>query len=74
MEELTKVRLREDHLKHVRAYLGLSCKVRRESPTALCRMDTTRTSVLHTFARQALPMAWDFAETNPFGRWLPAEY
>lgn len=24
----------------------------------------------NTFARQAIPMTWDFAELNPFGQWL----
>jgi putative DNA methylase len=32
----------------------------------LCRWDNSRENVKHIFARQALPMLWDFVEANPF--------
>lgn len=36
--------------------------------STLCRWDPRpRGGVMNTFARQALPMVWDFVETNPFG-------
>jgi len=34
--------------------------------SALCYWDLTNESILSTFARQALPMVWDFAEINCF--------
>jgi putative DNA methylase len=34
--------------------------------STLARWDVTRDNVTNTFARQALPMVWDFAEANPF--------
>ncbi|NLE39519.1 MAG: DUF1156 domain-containing protein [Pirellulaceae bacterium] len=34
--------------------------------TTLCVWRTTRTCVLPTFSRQALPLVWDFGEMNPF--------
>jgi putative DNA methylase len=34
--------------------------------TTLCVWRSNRTCVLPTFARQALPMVWDFGEMNPF--------
>ncbi|WP_034093322.1 DUF1156 domain-containing protein, partial [Streptacidiphilus albus] len=32
----------------------------------LCRLDTKNEGGTNTFARQALPMVWDFLEANPF--------
>lgn len=41
--------------------------------SALCSWNTSRELIRNTFGRQALPMVWDFAETNPFssssGNW-----
>ena len=34
--------------------------------SSLCVWRTARSCAAHTFGRQALPMAWDFAEMNPF--------
>src|SRR5690606_3586718 len=31
----------------------------------ICGWDVTRDNVRNTFARQAIPMVWDFAEANP---------
>ncbi|WP_181727242.1 DUF1156 domain-containing protein [Streptomyces sp. PT12] len=35
--------------------------------SSLCRLDTANEGGTNTFARQALPMVWDFYEANPFG-------
>jgi putative DNA methylase len=35
--------------------------------SSLCYWDVPYEAVLSVFARQALPMVWDFAEANPFG-------
>ncbi len=44
--------------------------------STLCRWHTTRSLVVNTFGRQAIPMVWDFAETNPLsgstGDWAGA--
>lgn len=41
--------------------------------SALCSWNTSRELIRNTFGRQALPMVWDYAETNPFssssGNW-----
>jgi len=34
--------------------------------SANCSLDVNRESIRNTFGRPALPMVWDFAETNPF--------
>lgn len=35
--------------------------------STLCHWDNTAEKTANTYARQALPMVWDFAEANPFG-------
>jgi len=44
--------------------------------SSICTWDATREMSRNVFARQAIPMAWDFAENNPFsdssGNWLSA--
>ena len=35
--------------------------------SSLCRWVSVGDKVADTYARQALPMLWDFAEINPFG-------
>ena len=35
--------------------------------STLCRLDVSNEGGTNTFARQALPMVWDFWEANPFG-------
>jgi adenine-specific DNA methylase len=40
--------------------MGVSCNT-------LCRWESTRQLIADVFARQALPMMWDYAELNPFG-------
>jgi adenine-specific DNA methylase len=34
--------------------------------STVCRLDTSRDTIANTYARQALPMIWDFCEGNPF--------
>ncbi|KDA53394.1 hypothetical protein EG19_06490 [Thermoanaerobaculum aquaticum] len=34
---------------------------------ALCRWEASRVEIKNLFARQAIPMVWDFAEGNPLG-------
>ncbi len=47
----------------------LACAIDREAEhsTSLCRWNSTGQKMQATFGRQALPMMWDFCETNPFG-------
>ncbi|UEC42252.1 MAG: hypothetical protein METHAR1v1_470014 [Methanothrix sp.] len=47
----------------------LACAVDRESEhlSSLCRWNSSGQKIQATFGRQALPMVWDYSETNPFG-------
>jgi putative DNA methylase len=49
------------------AYLGLALNRVADRSSTLCRWNNRGEKTENTFARQALPMVWDFAEANPFG-------
>jgi putative DNA methylase len=51
----------------ITTYLGLMVDRLAENLSALCRWNAVGGKLQGTFGRQALPMVWDFAETNPFG-------
>jgi putative DNA methylase len=50
----------------VSVYLGIGVSKLADYSSALVIWSPTRDQLKTTFARQALPMAWDYAETNPF--------
>jgi putative DNA methylase len=62
----------------VTTYLGMGVSRYANFMNGLCqwRPDAGKEQVGHLFARQAIPMTWDFAEANPHsnsaGGWLPA--
>ncbi len=53
----------------VGVYLGFSLDKVADRGSSLGRWDPTPTQsgIINTFSRQALPMTWDFAESNPLG-------
>lgn len=51
----------------VALYLGLALDRVVDRSSTLCRWETSNETLMNTYARQALPMVWDFAEGNPFG-------
>ena len=51
----------------VMSYLALAVDRLANQCNSLCRWHTTGEKLEGVFARQALPMVWDFAEVNPFG-------
>jgi putative DNA methylase len=50
----------------VATYLALAIDRLADRNSTICSWDVTRDSTRNTFARQAIPMVWDFAEANPF--------
>lgn len=50
----------------VGVYLAFSIDKMSDRGSSLCGWDTGRDGVTNTFGRQAIPMVWDFAESNPF--------
>ncbi|GHO88026.1 DUF1156 domain-containing protein [Dictyobacter formicarum] len=62
--------LKEDEQKFyadaVVTYLALAVDRLADRNSTICSWDVSRDSTRNTFARQAIPMVWDFAEANPF--------
>ncbi len=50
----------------VATYLALAVDRLADRNSTICSWDTGYVKVRNTFARQAIPMVWDFAEANPF--------
>jgi len=50
----------------VATYLAIALDRLADRNSAICSWDVSRDSTRNTFARQAIPMTWDFAEANPF--------
>lgn len=51
----------------VTTYLGLGVSRLADIANALCRWENTKGQIRNLFARQAIPMVWDFPDTTPFG-------
>lgn len=51
----------------VAAYCGLLVGRVADRGSTLCRWDNSAHKTANTYARQALPMVWDYSEANPFG-------
>ena len=49
----------------VATYLAIAVDRLADKGSTLCAWDVTRDNLGHTFARQAIPMIWDFGEANP---------
>jgi putative DNA methylase len=56
----------DDRAAAVATCLALSLDRAADYMTVLCQWHTPIEKTNHTFARQALPMVWDFSEVNPF--------
>jgi len=50
----------------VAVYLGMAVSRQSDYLSAICSWHSGRDTIRNTFARQAIPMVWDFAEVNPF--------
>ena len=50
----------------VGAYLSLGVSKLSDAQSSLCRWKTTGDQSIATFGRQALPMVWDYSESNAF--------
>lgn len=56
----------QDYADAVSIYLAMAVSRQSNRMSTICFWDTTGENVQQVFARQALPMTWDFAEANPF--------
>lgn len=66
----------QEYAKAVVSYLALGVDKIADYDNVLCQWRNNLETVGHTFARQALPMLWDYVEGNPItgasGTWLGA--
>jgi putative DNA methylase len=51
----------------VATYLGLGVSRLSDIANSLCRWENTKEQIRNLFARQAIPMIWDYPDTTPFG-------
>lgn len=74
--EMGKSRLEDPYAEAVATYLGFAVNRLADYGSSLCRWrpQADQEKVNNTFARQAISMVWDYAESNPFadssGGWL----
>ena len=59
--------LEPERIAAITTYLGLIVDRLADFNSSFCRWVSVGDKVADTYARQALPMIWDFAEINPFG-------
>jgi len=64
--EMKRRGLNKDHAESLVTYLALSVSRMANFSTTLCLWNYTGgRGVVHSFSRQALPMTWDYPESNP---------
>jgi putative DNA methylase len=56
-----------DRARAVATYLAMAVDRVADRGSSLCHWHSGRETTENTYTRQALPMVWDFPETNPFG-------
>jgi len=59
-------RLASEYAKAVALYLAFVVDKMADYSSAICSWHNSKELIRNTFGRQAIPMVWDFAETNPF--------
>lgn len=66
-QEMMQQGYEEEFAKAIATYLGILCDRLADYNSSITHWHNTRELIGNTFARQALPMVWDFAEINPLG-------
>ncbi|ULH14475.1 DUF1156 domain-containing protein [Deinococcus sp. KNUC1210] len=62
-----EIGLDKDYCQVITTYLSLAFDKVADYGSSLCRWGNDDEGVTNTFGRQAIPMVWDYAETNPIG-------
>lgn len=55
-----------DYALAIIAYLSFTISKMADRGSSVCSWDNSREGLRNTFGRQAIPMTWDYAESNPF--------
>ena len=68
-----QVKIAENYANSISIYLAFALGRLADRGSTICSWDSSRTILRNTFARQGIPMTWDYAEANPFslstGNW-----
>jgi putative DNA methylase len=64
--EMTEKGYEEEYAKAIIGYLGLTLDMNAAFNNSLARWENTSEAIKQLYARQALPMLWDYVETNLF--------
>ncbi len=67
-DEMCSSGMDHERARAISAYMALTLDRVVDRCSTLCRFDITNEGLTNTYARQALPMVWDFGESNPFAR------
>ena len=59
----------DEYASAIETYLALVVSKLADASSRLVRWKPSMNQAIATFSRQAIPMVWDFAESNPFGRY-----
>lgn len=65
-DEMLRGGMDEGRAKAVATCLAMAVNRVADRCSTICQWDSSAEKTFHTFARQALPLSWDFVETNPF--------
>jgi putative DNA methylase len=65
--EMVAAGISADQASAIATYFGLCVDRLADYDSTLCHWDPRNETVMNTYARQALPMVWDFVEPMPFG-------
>jgi len=65
-EEMLKAGYEDEYAKAVVSYLAQGIDMTAAFTNTLARWENTSEAIKQLYARQALPMMWDYAEVNPF--------
>lgn len=73
-KEMLKDKYEEEYAKAIVSYLAISINNITEKNNSISRWANTKETIAGSFSRQALPMVWDYFESNTFskstGDWL----
>ncbi|RAP35281.1 hypothetical protein B1207_12980 [Legionella quinlivanii] len=68
LEDLPTGKLERDRAKAIRTYLSFLLSQIANHGASICGWNAPNTQMRSVFARQAIPMVWDFAEVNVFSK------
>jgi putative DNA methylase len=66
-DEMLRTGVEKSRADAIATYLGLLIDRMADFNSTICRWESGYEKTQNTYARQALPMTWDYSEVNPFG-------